>query len=204
VTASCGRILAGKGKDGCIVLTAADDAPMSINDIVIKGTATSGEGDAQQKLTAVAAPYQETYQPGGGRGHWPVEVHAVSVGASSDLLAVTLSDYDVTLKPGESKKIDVTIERAEGFDKNVTLDLLYRHLNGVYGDSLPEGVTIDTSKSKTLLTAGATEGSITLKAADNAPAVAKQQAAVMANIALNFVMKATYASRPLTISVVEK
>jgi hypothetical protein len=204
VTASCGRILAGKGQDGCIVLTAADDAPMSISDIVIKGTATNGEGDAQQTLTAVATPYQETYQPGGGRGHWPVDVHAISVGAPSDLLAVTLSDYDVTLKPGESKKIDVTIERAEGFDKNVTLDLLYRHLNGVYGDSLPEGVTIDAGKSKTLLTAGATEGSITLKAADNAPAVEKQQAAVMANIALNFVMKATYASRPITISVVEK
>ncbi|MEQ8784700.1 MAG: PPC domain-containing protein [Pirellulaceae bacterium] len=203
VTASCGRILAGKGQDGCIVLTAAGDAPLSLSDLVIKGTAVIGEGDARQTLTTVALPYQETYQPGGGRGHWPVDTHVVSVGAPSDLRAVTLSEYDITLKPGESKQIEVTIERAEGFDKNVTLDLLYRHLNGVYGDSLPQGVTIDAGKSKTLLTAGAAQGVITLKAADDAPAVEKQQAVVMANIALNFVMKATYASRPLTISVVE-
>lgn len=204
VTAECGRILGGKAQDGCIVLHAAADAPQGAANITITGSAAVAMSDGSMKeLTAVAAPYQEIYQPGGGRGHWPVEMHTVSVGAPGDVHAVTLSEQEITLKPGESKQIDVTIERAEGFDKNVTLDLLYRHLNSVYGDALPEGVTIDASKSQTLLTGGATQGRITLTAAPTAPPVEQQLVPVMAHVAINFVMKATYAARPLVITVSE-
>ena len=128
-------------------------------------------------------------------------MHTVAVGAASDLRAVALGTHEITLKPGQSQSIDVTIERAEGFDKNVTLDVLYQHLNSVYGDSLPEGVTLDASQSKTLLTGAATQGRITLKAAADAPAVERQLVPVMANVSINFVMKATYAARPLWITV---
>ncbi len=86
--------------------------------------------------------------PGGGRGHYPVEMHTVSVGEPLDITAVKVSATEVKLKPGESQKIEITIERAEGFDKNVTLDCLYRHLNSVYGDSLPKGVTIDMKREQ--------------------------------------------------------
>jgi len=144
---------------------------------------------------------QETYMPGGGRNHWPVEMHTVAIGAPSDIRAVRLSTHDVTLKPGESVTIDVEIERAEGFDKNVTLDLLFQHLSSKFAVTLPEGVTIDGGNSKTLLTGGETKGSITLVAAANAPPVSQQQCAVMANVSINFVMKATYSSQPLLISV---
>lgn len=201
VTATCGRILAGKGQDGCIVLQAAADAPQGVSNVTIRGTATLPGGE---QLTAPAANYQETYQPGGGRGHWPVEMHTVSVGAPSDILSVTLSTTELVLEPGGTQQVEVTIERAEGFDKNVTLDVAYRHLNSVYGDSLPEGVTLDTGASKTLLTGGTTQGLITLKAAADAPPVQQQQIVVMANVSLNFVMKATYASQPLLITVPEK
>ena len=131
-------------------------------------------------------------------------MHTVAVAEPSDILAVTLSEYEVRLKPGESKQIGVTIQRAEGFDKNVTLDVEYKHLNSVFGNALPEGVTVDSASSKTLLTAGATEGSITLKAADNAVAAEGQVTTVMANVSLNFVMKASYASRPLLVTVEPK
>ena len=202
VTADCGRILAGRGQDACIVLSAAADAPQGAANIRITGRAVhEAEGAEPLELSAVAVPYQETYQPGGGRGHWPVEMHTVSVGAKSDLLGVKLSTTELTLKPGESQKIEVEITRSEGYNKNVTLDVQYRHLSGVYGNSLPEGVTLDAGNSKTLLTGTATKGHITLKAAANAPPVEKQQIAVMANVSINFVMKATYSSAPVAVTV---
>ncbi|MBT4865222.1 MAG: hypothetical protein HON53_08905 [Planctomycetaceae bacterium] len=201
VTATCGRILDGQ-RDGCIVLEAPAGAPLSMTNVVVTGTAMRqiGEGEPSE-LKVVAVPYQETYQPGGGRGHWPVGTHTVSVGAPSDVLNVKLSTYDVTLKPGESVKIDVEIVRAEGFSKNVTLDALYRHLSSTYANTLPPGVTIDSKSSKTLLTGKVSKGHITLVASAKAAPVAKQQASIMANISLNFVMKATYSARPLLVTV---
>lgn len=205
VTANCGRILAGKGQDGCIVFRAAGDAKPLVSDIAIRGTATFTDDENETiELSDNAIVYQETYQPGGGRGHWPVESHVISVASPSDIRRVTASTYDVTLKPGESTSIDVEIERSEGFDKNVTLAVSYMHLSTIYGNSLPQGVTVDKLASKTALTAGATKGKITLKAAADAPPVDKQQIVVMANVSLNFVMKATYASDPIMVTVAQE
>ena len=203
VKATCGRILAGQ-RDGCIVLEAAETISNVAANVIVRGKAESQAGKEKPlELTATAVPYQETYQPGGGRGHWPVIVHTVGVGEPGDIREVKLSEYDIHLKPGESKKIEVTLRRAEGFNSNVQLDLLYRHLNSVYADPLPPGVTIDAKNSKTVLTNGATTGHITLKADAKAAKTAEQVTAVMANISINFVMKATYSSRPLTITVDE-
>ena len=201
VKATCGRILAGQ-RDGCIVLQADDDVSNIAANITVRGKATFQAGEEKPvELAATAVPYQEIYQPGGGRGHWPVILHTVAVGEPSDIREVQLSEYDIHLKPGESKKIEVTIRRAKGFNNNVQLDLLYRHLNSVYADPLPPGVTIDAKNSKTVLTNGATTGHITLKADAKASPAEKQVTAVMANISINFVMKATYSSRPLTITI---
>ncbi len=205
VTAHCGRILPGTGIDGCIIFETAADASPTVAEIVVGGTATvpSGEGQTKQ-LAADAVVYQEIYQPGGGRGHWPVKSHVLAVTALSDIRRVNVSSTDLTLKSGETQSIDIEIERAADFDKNVTLEVTYSHLNTIYGNSLPEGVTIDAKASNTLLTAGATKGKITFKAAPNAPLVERQQVAVMANVSLNFVMKATYASPPISISVANR
>ena len=202
VKAHCGRILAGKGVDGCIVFEADGNANPVAQNIVISGTSieSAASSDSSQR-TAIATVYQETYQPGGGRGHWPVESHVVSVTAPSDLRKVVVSTTEITLKPGESSTIDIEIDRAEGFDKNVTLEVTYTHLNTIFGSSLPEGVSVDTKASNTLLTNGATKGTIVLKVEPKALPVEKQQIVVMANVSLNFVMKATYASKPILISI---
>ncbi|HAA51023.1 MAG TPA: hypothetical protein DCE43_15005, partial [Planctomycetaceae bacterium] len=56
-------------------------------------------------LSNVARPMQETYMPGGGRNHWPVDTHAVNVGELSDIRSIQLSTQAVTLKPGASTTI---------------------------------------------------------------------------------------------------
>ncbi|MBQ17623.1 MAG: hypothetical protein CMJ65_10905 [Planctomycetaceae bacterium] len=201
VTAHGGRILPD-GQDGCMILTTAADAKPSIANITVTGTEIqTAKSPAGPPLTHVARSMQETYMPGGGRNHWPVEAHAVNVGGPSDLRSVTLSTQAVTLKPGGSATIDVSFQRAPGFTKNVTLDMLFRHLSTVYGNSLPKGVSIDSTASKTLITGKESKGKIVLKAAKDAPPVEKQQASIMANVSINFVMKATYSGLPVLITV---
>lgn len=202
VSATCGRILGDKAVDGCIVLEADHDAPLSLSNISIVGTAAHTLADGPTKtLESRAVPYQEIYLPGGGRGHWPVDAHAVAVMGYGDIRGVQLSEYDLTLKPGESRKIEVTLDRGPDFAANVTLEMVYQHLGSIFGNTLPPGVTVDDKASKTLLAGGATQGHIVLKAAADAAPIERQQAVVMANVSVNFVMKTTYASRPVTITV---
>jgi hypothetical protein len=204
VTAFCGRIPAGQ-RDGCVILTAASDARASIGNIVVRGTATHKRPDGTTtQLSAVALPMQEIYLPGGGRGHMPVEQHAVAVGEAGDLRAVKLSTNTITLKPGTSVRVDVTIERAPGFTDNVLLDPKFDHLNRIFGDTLPPGVDIDAKASKTLLNGSETHGYLTFRALPTAKPVEKRPVSVMANVSINFVMKETYSSQPLFVTTLPK
>ncbi len=201
VIAHCGRILAGAANDGCIILEAPAGAPQAASNIRVYGTATTDHDGKVLALSTDAQPMQEIYMPGGGRSHYPVDMHTVAIGAPGDILGMKLSEYDISLKPGESKKIEVEIQRAPDFATNVTLDMLFQHLSSKFANTLPEGVTIDLKASKTLLTGAETKGHITLKVEKNAPAVEKQQCSVMANVSVNFVMKVTTSSLPLNITV---
>jgi hypothetical protein len=205
VEAVCGRILPDKGRDGCIILRAAPDAKLDIADVTISGTSSwsPSEGAAPLELAAVANVYQEMYQPGGGRGHWPVEVHTVSIGDPTDIRGLKLSEGDIVLKPGESKKIDVEIVRSDEFDKNVTLDVRFFHLSE-FCNTLPPGVKFDEGKSSKLITGKNTKGHIVLTADSNAAPVDRQLVPVTANVSLNFVMKTTFSADPLWVSVAPK
>jgi len=203
VTAQCGRILAGR-PDGCIHLTAAPDAKMGASNIRIAGIGIHSTPYGMSRfVTAVAEPLQEIYMPGGGRYHYPVEAHAVSVSEPLDIRSVKLSATDIVLKPGESKRIDVTLERAKDFKQNMTLDVVYQHLGSIFGDSMPPGITVDDKASLTLLTGDVSKGYITLKAAADAKPVQKQQIAVMAHVSINFVMKFTYCGEPVYVTIVK-
>ncbi|QDU28778.1 hypothetical protein ETAA8_38830 [Anatilimnocola aggregata] len=206
VTATCGRIQVGaKSLDAIIVLEADDDAEFGTSLLKVTGTAVHEQADGTKlELTAVGRPYQETYQPGGGRGHWPVETHFAAVTDNGDIRRVTVSTQEIKLEQGSSQKIEVTIDRSPEFKANVTLDMLYRHLASSFGDSLPPGVTLDEKQAKTLLAGSATTGFVTVKAAADAPPVENHISVVMAHVSLNFVMKTTYSSPPIKISVVKK
>ncbi|MDC0273572.1 MAG: hypothetical protein P8M30_02180 [Planctomycetaceae bacterium] len=206
VTASAGRVLPGKPTAGCIVFHAPEGTAVDMWNIKVWGTAEMPIGEEQPpiELVSTATTYQEIYQPGGGRGHWPVLTHTIATTEPVDILSMTLDTNEVVLKQGESKKIEVTITKVEGFTKNISLDVLFQHLDRPFADTLPPGVALDKKNSKIVLTAKDLKGHITLKAADNAEVAEKQQAVIMANIALNFVMKWTYSSEPISITVLPK
>lgn len=202
VSATCGRILPDVN-DGCVVLVADANATPTAQNVLIYGEAEVSNSKGEAELVKVrATPLQEYYSPGGGRGNYPVDMHTVSVSNPMDIRAIRLSATDVVLKPGGVQRIDIEIERAPDYQGNVTLDVIMQHLEQPYGNSLPKGVKVDVAASKTLLTGTDSTGYITLAAAADAPATDKQLVPVLAHVSINFVMKHTFCTKPLLVSVV--
>jgi hypothetical protein len=202
VTAVAGRVLAS-GNEGIIVFKADAAAPVGVGEIRVFGTGQhTPTGGTPVDLRVEGESLQEIYMPGGGRWHYRVDMpHAVSIADPMDVRSVKLSTTAVNLKPGESQKIEIEVERAPDYKGNVTLDVLFHHLEQPYGVSLPKGVKLDPAGSKTLLTNGETKGFITLKAAMDAEAAEGQLVPVLAHVSINFVMKHTFCGDPLTVTV---
>jgi Bacterial pre-peptidase C-terminal domain len=185
---------------GVLVVSAAADAPRDAVNVEIIGTATAKIDGKDTTLTRRVTPNQEIYSPGGGRARFDVNLQTVAVTDLLDILKVTVTPAEVVLKPGREVKLDVTIERRPDYDKGVSLDILLRHLATVYGNPLPPGVTIEASKSKTLLGNGS-KGHIVLKAAPDAAPIEGVPICVMAHVSVNFVVKISYASPAIQVSV---
>lgn len=202
VSAIPGRI-PSELSDGIIHLTAAPEAAFGATNLRIVGRSTVAvAGKEQVPIVAEGTVLQEYYSPGGGRGNYPVEMHTLSIAEPGDVRNIKLSKTDIELRPGESQRIEVEIERAADFKGNVTLDMIYQHLEQPYGNSLPKGVTVDIANSKTLLTSADTTGYITLKAAADAPAIVQQLAPINVHVSINFVMKHTFCNSPIKITVI--
>ena len=148
----------------------------------------------------MATPNEEIYLPGGGRGRIDVVMHTVAITEPSDILDVAISPTEIRLKPGQEVRIDVTVQRRADYDKGVSLDLLLRHLTTTYGNPLPPGVTLVESKSQTLLGSGS-KGHLVLKAAPDAAPIAGVPVCVLAHVSVNFVVKISYASKPVLLTV---
>jgi hypothetical protein len=186
---------------GVIVLSAAPDAKVDTTAVQVVGTAQVPGADGKPApLTHVAHPVTEIYIPGGGRGLVEVESEGVSVTEPNNDIEVSASTQQVTLAPGGTAKIDVTIKRRPDYTKPVTLDVRVQHFD-VFDNPLPPGVTVDDGASKTLIGEKETTGSITLKAAPDAKPIKDWPIAVLANVSINFVMKVWYAAPPVMLTV---
>jgi hypothetical protein len=203
---------------GLVVLTAAPDAPQDAANVQIIGTASIKSSDGKEEtLSRSVTPNEEIYFPGGGRGVFDVRLQSVAVTNPSDILKVNVQPAHpspsppgreggvrgpdvLTLKPGGEVRIDVTIQRRPDYDKTVSIDILMQHLGSVFGNPLPPGVTVDESKSKTLLGTG-NHGHIVLKAAANAVPIDNVPISVLAHVSINFVVKLSYSSPPVILSV---
>ncbi|MCH7988374.1 MAG: hypothetical protein IID46_04390 [Planctomycetes bacterium] len=184
VVASCGKIPPGK-TDGCIILRADDDAPLTASNITVSGTATHPTNDGTKlqlhsKLTTYMA------YPANKRLHWQHSAHTVAVGKPTEIRSIKLSTTNVTLKPGESKRIDITIERTAKFTESrtpaVRFDLIFQYrLNWTFGTALPPGVSMEVLKSQATIKKDMTTGFIIIKAAPDAPPIQSHLISVMAN-----------------------
>lgn len=187
---------------GLLVLSAAADANVgSAANVRVAGTTATNHEGAPDQLKRTAVANAEIYLPGGGRGRFPVDLHSVSVADRGDILKVDVKPTTLILKPGEEATLQITIDRRIGFDKDVTLDLLLRHLEQVHGNPLPPGVTILDRKSKTRLRPGESKGHIVVKAAVDAAPIAGVPICVTANVSINFMVKIGYSSVTIPLSI---
>jgi hypothetical protein len=187
---------------GVIVLSAAANAQLNAANVEVVATGEVTIDGKAQTLTRRVQPQQEIYFPGGGRGVFPVVLHSVAITQAADVLKLDVQPTEVRLKPGQEVRIEVTLERHPEYTKGISLDVLFRHLGRVFGNPLPPGVTLVEGKSKTLLGAG-NKGHIVLKAAPNAAPIEGVPTCVMAHVSVNFVVKMTYAS-PAILLTIEK
>jgi hypothetical protein len=186
---------------GLLVLTASPEAPRDAANVEIIGkAAVKLPGSKEETLVRSVTPNQEIYLPGGGRGRFDVSMQTVVVTDRSDILKVDVKPQAVTLKPGEEVRIEVSLQRRPDYTKGVSLDVVLQHLGQVYGNPLPPGVTIVAGKIKTLLGAGS-KGYITLRAAPNAAPIDKVPISVLAHVSVNFVVKVSYSSPPILVTV---
>ena len=199
VTASALTIQPGQTQ-GVLVLSAAPDAALAVAPVRLRGTAQVEIAGQKTTLTRTVEPAQEIYFPGGGRGVFPVQLHAVAVTEPGDILEVQVSPSEIVLKPGGEVRLDVTIRRRPDFTGGVSLDVRLQHLGRVFGNPLPAGVTVVEGKSKTLLGTG-NQGHIVLRAAPGAVPVEGVPISVLANVSVNFVVKLSYSSAALPLSV---
>jgi hypothetical protein len=186
---------------GVVVLTADPQAARDAANVQIIGTAAVKPAEGKEEtLERVATPNQEVYFPGGGRGLIDVAMQTVAVTGPSDILKVEVKPTAITLKPGEEVRIEVAIKRRPDYTQTVSLDVQLQHLGRVFGNPLPPGVTIVPGKSKTALGAGS-QGYITLKAAPNAAPVEDVPISVLAHVSINFVVKVSYSSPAIRLSI---
>lgn len=186
---------------GLIVVSADPTAQKQAILVEVVGTAQAKAHDGKEvTLHRKAVSRQEIYNPGGGRVLFDVATQAVAVTDPSDILKVEVSTKEIVLKPGGEAKIDVTILRRPDYDKSISLDVILQHLGQNYGNPLPPGVTLDEKKSKTLL-GTSSQGHIVLKCAPNAEPIDAVPISVLCHVSINFVVKVSYSSQPILVSV---
>jgi hypothetical protein len=183
---------------GVIVLSAAPDAKIDVADVQVIGTATiNGVDGKPAAVSRVARPQTEIYLPGGGRGLYEVRTQGIAVTEPNDL-EVTADVQQITLAPGGTAKIEVTIKRREDYNKPVTLDLRVNHLGGIHTNPLPPGISVDDGIT---IAENQNKATVTLRASGDAHPIKDWPLAVMANVSINFVMKVWYASAPISLTV---
>ncbi|MDE2125569.1 MAG: hypothetical protein KGJ62_03185 [Armatimonadetes bacterium] len=185
--------------EGELLLSATASSKPATSLVTITGAASLG-APTQRVVTRTATPLEEIYMPGGGLGEMPVDTEGVSVTDAGDV-TVSAEPSAISLKPGGTARINVTIVRAQGFIKPVSLRLGISHSGAVYADPLPPGVVVDPGASKLLINPNETTGTITLRAGANAMPVQNLPISVLATVSINFVMRVWYCSPLITVTV---
>ena len=188
--------------DGLLLFQCAKDAKpgASLVNIIAKAKYKDKEGK-EKEIIKRAGPLTELKMPGGGRSTWPVETQMIAITPEKDIVQIKVSPEKIVLEPGKTITIDVEIVRAENYKGRVSLDVRHQHLNQIFGNPLPPGVTMLDTGAKTALSEKETKGKILLKVAPDAKPFAEVPICVLANVSLNFTVKRGYASNPIMVNV---
>ncbi len=135
-------------------------------------------------------------------------MHTVAVGKPTEIRSIKLSTTNLTLKPGESKRIDVTIQRTKEFTESrtpaVRFDLIFQYrLNWTFGDTLPQGISMDSLNSRASIKKGTTTGFIIIKADESAQPIQNHLISVMANTSRGLAEQ-IYSAPPVFLTITEK
>ncbi len=197
-----GPIPAGM-QDGSIIVSGGAGRPAVVA-VTITGTARlQRAGGSPEVLVRTARPGQEYYTAGGNRRLFEVAQPLLCVTGQEDVI-VQPATREITLVPGRMEKLEVTITRAPGFKKGVTLDLLKRQLAVVFANPLPPGVSIVPSQSHQVLNEKETKGWIAIQAAPNAPPAGPIPLSVLGQVSLTVITRNVHASAPVYLTVGRK
>ena len=187
-----------------VILSAKSNAKINASLVRLYGKATiKDESGKTVDLIRDGNVTCELQGQGGGQGRWPAKTQLVGVVEPLDLLKVTATPAEITLKPGETKDIKVRIIRKEGFKDPVMIATEFKYSRSVIGAQLPKGITIAPG-STARLAGKKLEGTITL-VADKDPkklvAVNKLPIAILARVSITFSITTNHASNPILLTV---
>jgi hypothetical protein len=194
VTASNGRIAADQ-QDGCVILEAAPNAKLDASLVRIVGKTKVGG----KEIVRESVPLCEIYQA----QRTSVRTTALAVVEKPDAKVEAKAPKRISLKPGESATIPVTITRGPNY-KTGPINLYgdWRFERRIFGSSLPTGVSIDLPKSKTALTGEQSDGVVVLSAAGSAkPTKEPCRTTIIAFVPLEFSVGVVFCSSPFEIEV---
>lgn len=185
---------------GCIVVTAAPQAPVSVLRLQIQGTANlAPAGEPPRMQTALARPLQEIRTAGRPLFVFAPD-HSISVGPSQNVKSVKISTSRVALKPGETARVDVEIERVPQYTGLVRLEAYVHYFEVAHASSLPPGVSLDLERSHSILSPGETRGHLIFQADAHAHPAPPRLVPVMAQVAMSLCIRFNYC-QPLWLSV---
>lgn len=187
-----------------LILNAAPDAKINASLVRITGRGKIPGADGQLvEVVREGRITAEIQSRGGGQIRWPIQTSLVGVTKPLDLLSVTATPAEITLKPGEKVVIKVKITRHPDFTEPVMLAMSFDYFTQKFGEQLPPGVKM-TDASKARLTGKTLEGTVVLVADKKATPVDRLAIAVMARVGITFSITTDYASNPIFLTVPAK
>ncbi|QDV21487.1 putative subtilase-type serine protease precursor [Gimesia panareensis] len=192
------------GVNDCgLILKASKDAPINASLVKISGKAkVPGPDGKEQEIVRYGRITCEIQSGGGGQARYPINTSIVGVTKPLDLLEVKATPSEITLKPGESAEIKVTIKRSEAYKDPVVLATAFEYFSSKFGQQLPPGVTL-SKKSKTRLAGKTLEGTLIIEASDKAKPIKRFPFAAMARVGITFSITTNYASNVIYLTITD-
>jgi hypothetical protein len=191
------------GMDHCaLILTADKSAKIDANLVRVVGTATVARADdVKTAIKRYGNVTCELHQGGGSAQiRWPCKTQIIGVTEPLDLVTVEASPTELSLEPGGSVEIKVSIVRQKGNTDPATLAMRHMYYTNSCGDQLPPGVTLST-KSRTQLKGDESETTMILEATKDALPVQNLPIAVMTRMYVTYNISTNFASTPISLTV---